>query len=198
MKYQVIYADPPWGYNNYREKINGAAAAHYPTLTDKALLDIPVGDLAEDDALLFLWATWPKLQEAMACMDAWGFKFVTAPFVWNKTTTKGDPHHGVGFWTPGSTEFVLLGRKGKGVPRRRDTRSQTKQLVNVWTESVIESPRGRHSAKPPEVRDKIIELVGDLPRIELFAREKVEGWDSTGLDLDGMDIRDFLSAKREA
>jgi len=198
-QYDVIYADPPWGYQNWTDAKNGAAVSAYKVLKDRDIIALPVHRIASPDSLCFMWCTWPKIEVGLAALKQWGFKYVTTPFVWNKTNAAGKPHHGVGFWTMGNTEFVLMGRRGKGIPRRKETRGKKRQLVNEYTESLVLSPVREHSSKPPEVRDHILDIVSDHEtRIELFARESVEGWDVTGLDLDGVDIRDFLPALSEA
>ncbi|MEE8114116.1 MAG: MT-A70 family methyltransferase, partial [Nitrososphaerales archaeon] len=87
-KYKIIYLDLPWCYANFTDSKNGAAVSQYPVLTDQDLVNLPVGDIAEKDALLFMWCTWPKLQVGLKCMNSYGFEFVTSPAVWMKTTKK--------------------------------------------------------------------------------------------------------------
>lgn len=182
--YRIILADPPWAYQNWTDKKNGAAKAHYTPLTEKELCDLPISDIADNNSLLFLWATFPKLQEALNVLEAWGFNYITTPFVWNKTYKDGKPYCGLGFWTRSGTEIVLMGKRGKGI-------SRLDEATNV--RQVITAPVKRpHSSKPPQVRKKIIQLVGDVKKIELFAREKAPGWDALGYELDGLDIRDSL------
>lgn len=183
-RYRIILADPPWSYQNWTDAKNGAAASAYPVLKDRDIINLPIQDIAEDDCMLFLWATWPKIEIALASMKNWGFQYVTAPVVWNKTNADGSPYHGIGFWAVGGSEFILMGRRGKGISRNPETRGKIKQVITM--------PRGKHSAKPPSARDQILGLVGDHSRIELFARDLIPGWDATGLELDGMDIRTFL------
>ncbi len=196
MKYSVILADPPWGYDNFREAINGAAASQYPTMTDKDIIGLDVGSIAEKDSLLFLWCTWPKLEIGMNALKSWGFKYVTCVHDWVKLNDPNgkaadNRYCGVGFWTRGGSEFVLMGRKGKGVKRR------PRKEVTEYQVHQAPLPKGKHSAKPPELHRKITALLGaDVIHgnaIELFARKAPPtGWDATGLDLDGKDIRDFL------
>lgn len=184
MKYDVILADPPWAYQNWTDKKNGAAAAHYKQLTDADICALPVDTIAAPDALLFLWATFPKLQEGLDVMRAWGFTYVTTPFVWNKTYADGRPYCGLGFWARSGAELVLLGRRGRGLRRQRGA---------TGVRQVVTAPVMRpHSSKPPEVRDRIVELVGDVPRVELFAREQAPGWHAIGNEIDGRDIREVL------
>lgn len=170
-KYNIIYADPPWSYQD--KKCNGACEFHYSTMKIEDICALPVKDLAADDCVLFLWVTYPMLQEAMQLIKAWGFKYKTIGFQWIKQNKSGNGYFfGLGRWTRGNTEAVLIATKGK--PKRAS--NSVSQLVFA--------PLGRHSAKPPIVRDKIVELMGDLPRVELFARDKAEGWDSWGNEVE--------------
>ena len=119
-----------------------------------------------------MWAVSPLLPEALEVMKAWGFKYITVAFVWSKHTKNKKKVSNIGRWTMGNVEICLLGRKGK--PQR--ICKNIKQLV--------EAERFRHSAKPSEVRDRIVQLMGDFPRIELFAREKTAGWDVWGNEVE--------------
>jgi N6-adenosine-specific RNA methylase IME4 len=181
-RYRVIYADPPWSYDD--AGVRGGVDHHYPTLDADALATLPVHLLAEPDAVLFMWATYPLLPDALRTMAAWGFTYKTIAFQWVKQNRKADTDFvGMGRWTRGNTEPCLLGVRGK--PKRTGAAS---------VRQVVRAPVAKHSAKPPEVRDRIVDLLGDVPRIELFAREQADGWESTGLDLDGLDLRDVLKA----
>ena len=172
-KYQIIYADPPWLYNNGgNQKSRGMARGSFECmpLEDIKNLKIPV----DDNAMLFLWATMPKLKEALEVIEAWGFKYITCAFVWIKQNPSGvGIYSGLGHWVNGNAELCLLGRKGKTLERK-----------NKAVKQIVISPRGRHSEKPNEVRDRIVQLLGDLPRIELFARQKTEGWDVWGNEVE--------------
>lgn len=166
-KYSVIYADPPWRYAD--RGCNGNAEAHYPTMKIQEIEKLPVKDIAGKDCVLFLWTTYPMMQEAMDLIKAWGFKYKTIGFQWVKQNRSGNGlFFGLGRWTRGNTEPCLIAVKGK--PKRVD---------NAVSQLIV-SPIGRHSAKPAEARDRIVKLMGDVPRIELFARERVEGWDAWG------------------
>lgn len=166
-KYSVIYADPPWRYAD--RGCNGNAEAHYPTMKIQEIEKLPVKEIAGKDCVLFLWTTYPMMQEAMDLIKAWGFKYKTIGFQWVKQNRSGNGFFfGLGRWTRGNTEPCLIAVKGK--PKRVD---------NAVSQLVV-SPIGRHSAKPAEVRDRIVKLMGDVPRIELFARERVDGWDAWG------------------
>lgn len=170
--YTVIYADPPWRYGD-KCLHRGGAERHYQTVGLPALVALPVQNLANEDAALFLWSTSPMLPEAMQVLNAWGFAYKTIAFTWVKTTKKsGDLAWGMGHWTRANAEHVLLGIRGK--PKR----------VSAAVHQVVISPRTKHSQKPDEVRQRIETLMGDVPRVELFARKQAPGWDVWGIDVE--------------
>ena len=177
-KYQIIYDDPPWSYND--QGCQGTMANHYRGMNIEDICKLPVGGIADKDCVLFLWATYPMLKEALAVIEAWGFKYKSIAFQWIKLNKKnGKYFYGLGRWTRGNTECCLLATKGK--PKRKS--------ASVF--QIIEAPLKRHSEKPEIVRDKIIQLMGDLPRIELFARKEnklfdnFRGWDVWGNEVMG-------------
>lgn len=166
-KYNIIYADPPWRYHD--KKCNGACEFHYSTMDIKNICNLPIRNITEKDSVLFLWTTYPMLQEAMNLIKAWGFKYKTIGFQWVKQNKSGNGFFfGLGRWTRGNTECCLIATKGK--PKR----------INNGVSQLIVSPIQAHSKKPDEAREKIVDLMGDLPRIELFARQYAEGWDCWG------------------
>ena len=166
-KYAVIYADPPWGYRNRGTR--AAAEKHYRTMSIGDIKALPVADIASEDCALFLWSTFPMLPEALETIRAWGFRYKTAAFVWAKQNRRSPGWFwGLGNWTRSNAEICLLATKGR--PER----------VSASVHSLICSPVGKHSEKPNEARKRIVELMGDVPRIELFARERVTGWDAWG------------------
>lgn len=178
-KYQIIYADPPWRYSN--RSIRTGAEKQYQTMTLKGLCALPVKDLAADDAVLFMWATYPTLPDALKLMDAWGFTYKTLAFQWVKLNQSGNGYKfGLGFWTRGNTEPCLLGVRG-GIKRKDNTVSQ-----------LIFSPIREHSRKPDEVRDKIVRLMGgeNMNKIELFARTSTPGWDVFGNETNKFDLKE--------
>ncbi|MHB9070250.1 MAG: MT-A70 family methyltransferase [Sedimentisphaerales bacterium] len=180
-KYGIIYADVPWLYQNPKNYDSAMGGVSYPTLTLDEIKNLPVNEIADKNCALFFWATMPKLNEAMEVIDAWGFKYTTCAFTWVKMNPKsGGIYSGMGHWTNGNAELCLFAKKGH--PKR--------QAKNV--KQIVMTPRGRHSAKPDEIRCRIVNLIGDIPRIELFARQKVDGWDCLGNDIDGRDIREAL------
>ena len=167
----MIYADPPWRYT--QKGLQGAAEKHYPTMGIDEICALPVADLAAPNSALFLWATFPQLPEALRLIRAWGFTFKTVAFVWLKLNKKSPTwFYGLGYWTRGNAEICLLAKRGK--PKRR----------SAGVHQFIISPVEEHSKKPDVTRDKIIELAGDLPRVELFARQKTPGWDAWGNEVD--------------
>ena len=170
-KYNIVYADPPWNYNDKRtgKKMSGGASNHYSTMKLNDIKKLPIGNLTNENCMLFLWATFPNLQEALEVIKAWGFKYKTLGFSWIKTNKKnGKPFFGIGYYTKSNCEVCLIGVKGRPF-KESDAIS-----------SVVIAPREEHSKKPNEVREKIVTLCGDVPRIELFARQKVNGWDCWG------------------
>ena len=166
-KYGIIYADPPWEYSD--KGCNGAAAEHYPSMSTSDICSLPVKSLAANNCVLFLWTTYPMIQNALNVIHAWGFSYKSIAFQWVKTNKSGFGFfYGLGRWTRGNTEACLLAVRGK--PSR--VSNSVSQLIFALVQ--------QHSKKPDETRDRIIQLVGDQPRIELFARETPKGWDAWG------------------
>ena len=161
--YRVIYADPPWQYGSSGLDQYGPAERHYPTLSIDQLCDLAVDgrhvrDLADDSAVLFLWATSPLLPDALTVMSAWGFAY-KASFVWDKVK------HNYGHYNSVRHELMLLGTRGSCLP-------DSARLHD----SVVTIERTTHSAKPAHFRALIDELYGTGDRVELFARETADGW----------------------
>ena len=170
-KYNIIYADPPWRYQD--RKCNGACEFHYNTMKIDEICKLPIQKITEKDAVLFLWCTYPMLQEALQLINAWGFRYKTIGFQWVKQNKSGNGFFfGLGRWTRGNTECCLIATKGK--PKR----------INNSVSQLIVSPIQAHSQKPSQTRDKIVQLLGDMPRIELFARQTADGWDCWGNETD--------------
>lgn len=174
-KYSIIYADPPWSYRDKRDKyprLCGGASRHYQTMNIDDIKGIDIPSISEKNCMLFLWATFPNLREALEVISSWGFTYKTLAFSWIKTNKRnGKPFFGIGYYTKSNCEVCLLGVKGRPI----------KQSNSV--SSVIISPREQHSKKPDEIRDRIISLCGDVPKIELFARHKSAGWDVWGNEI---------------
>jgi N6-adenosine-specific RNA methylase IME4 len=163
-KYKTIYVDPPWPERG-GGKIKRGADRHYRLMTVKDIMALPVTDLAEDNAHLYLWATNNYLKAALSVMDAWGFDFKTM-------ITWGKDKFGLGQYFRGQTEHCLFGVRGNLPYKIIDGKRQQGTTL-------ILSPRREHSQKPDEMRT-MIEKVSYAPRIELFARERVDGWDAWG------------------
>lgn len=165
-KYSIIYADPPWSYRNGG---NGRAKRHYSLMSTDEICALPVPGIAAEDCALFLWATLPLLPDAFEVIRAWGFYYRCAAFVWVKPN-KVSPGWavGTGFWTRANAEICLLATKGT---MKRQSKS---------VQQIICEPRREHSRKPDETRERILQLFGDLPRVELFARRPAEGWQVWG------------------
>ena len=172
-KYEIIYADPPWTYNDKASAGNRGAGFKYSLMTIDQIESLPVSEIAADNCVLFMWHVAPMPEEALRVVKAWGFTLKTMKgFTWAKQNKKSDGFFmGMGNWTRANTEDCLIAVKGK--PKRID--ASVRQLV-------ISRLRG-HSQKPDEVRSAIVQLMGDLPRIELFARQTADGWDSWGNEL---------------
>lgn len=174
-QYQVIYADPPWHYYGDPNK-DQAAGKHYSLMSNAEIGALPVASITAPHAALFLWATGPRLPEAIEVMKAWGFHYRGVAYLWVKTA-KSDGHiiSGQGVrptFTKPTTEFLLVGSTSR--------RGRPLKLLTEAQGQVVLAPRGRHSEKPAVFRERIIALVGDVRRIELFARHRVPGWDAWG------------------
>jgi len=172
-KYNIIYADPPWDYGNTKNhngEFWGMADKHYSVMKLPDIKSLPLQNITSDDCYLFLWATSPFLEKVFEVIKVWGFKYATVGFVWikMKNDMSGVRKDGLGKYTISNAEYCLIARKGK---YRRLSKS---------VQQIIQTPKMAHSQKPAETRDRIIQLVGDLPRIELFARQKTDGWDCWG------------------
>jgi N6-adenosine-specific RNA methylase IME4 len=161
-KYPVIYADPPWRYE-HAESSTREIENHYPTMALEDICALPVADLATPDAILFLWATSPKLAEAMRVVESWGFTYRTCA-VWVKDKI------GMGYYFRQRHELLLVATRGAmptPAPANRP-------------DSVIEAPLGKHSAKPAEVAEQIEAMYPGLPWVELFCRAPRAGWAAWG------------------
>lgn len=181
-KYQVIYADPPWDYGGklqydkttiksenagFEKKIFlSSASFQYPTLKLRQLKGLDIPSIADDDCILFMWTTGPQLSNAVELGEAWGFAYKTVAFVWDKMM------HNPGRYTLSQTEFVLAFKRGR-FPSPRGARN-VRQMLAV--------PRGRHSEKPREVIEGITKMFPQQEKIELFARNRFDGWDAWGLE----------------
>tara|TARA_R110000868_G_scaffold271022_3_gene530492 strand:- start:7380 stop:7970 length:591 start_codon:yes stop_codon:yes gene_type:complete len=170
-RYKIIYADPPWRFSQginprktFSDKVKEEVHLHYPTLSDKEIIGLKVADIADEQCVLFLWTTDAHLEVAIKALNNWGFKYKTIAFTWNKK--RGF----MGKWTVKQCEICLLATKG----------TAHKLLKSFKEKSYLEEEKTKHSKKPSEFRNRIERMFGDVSRIELFAREKTEGWDVFG------------------
>ncbi len=175
-KYSIILADPPWDYENWNKKWHQEhaesrwAGKHYDLMPVEDICKLPVNEIADTNAVLFMWTISTMLPNALKVIESWGFKYKTIAFVWiKKNKIKDSFFTGMGFWTRANAEICLLAVKGKPLPR-----------ISHSVHQIIYTPIDKHSKKPAESRDRIVELLGDIPRIELFARDRVDGWDAWG------------------
>lgn len=192
-KYNLIYADPPWQYSN--QATRAATKNHYPTMTFQELKSLDIKSIADDNSMLVMWYTAAFASEAIEIAKAWGFTIKNMKlFTWVKLNknyhqniTKSmkksgcmnaddvfnlisdQLRFGLGNYTRANSEDCLIAVRGKGIQR-----------INKSVSQIILAPIGEHSAKPPEARDRIVQLYGDIPRVELFARQNVTGWDAWG------------------
>lgn len=183
-KYNIIYADPPWRYSkgvhqDYRKSHGGKdrlLESEYPTMTKKELLNLDVKRIANDDCALFMWFTYSHLEKALELCKAWGFKYKTIAFLWLKRSNKGKVLCNVGAWTLGSTEACLIATRGNMLQHKEC--NNIRQLVDPNTDIRLKGKS--HSRKPKEVAERIDLLFPNTEKIELFARQKTEGWDVWG------------------
>ncbi|MBO6755449.1 MAG: hypothetical protein JJ902_03930 [Roseibium sp.] len=163
-RFPVIYADPPWRYEN--PPVGGSNRSienHYPTMTLEEICALPVKDLATDDAILYMWATAPKLAECFQVLDAWGFEYRTN-MVWDKEVI------GMGYHARNQHEILLIAKRGDLPP----------PLAGTQPSSVYREKRGDHSAKPHYYYELIEGFYPQLPKIELFCRSPRDGWSVWG------------------
>ncbi|UTC28341.1 modification methylase [Brevundimonas phage vB_BpoS-Gurke] len=168
--YDVVLADPPWAYYGQQDKM-GAAANHYPTMTDEELLAFPMRQLLTDRGVLFVWVTSPRMDFAIDCLRAWGLHYRGIAFVWVKTRTDGSPIGAQGV-RPSIikplTELVLV---ASPVAKGRPMKLASEKVVQT-----VFAPRAEHSRKPDDIHARIEDLYPEASKIELFARRARPGW----------------------
>ncbi len=171
-KYTIIYADPPWAYKVWSNKGNGRSAeSHYNTMKIEEIINMKdtIQKISDENCVLFLWVTFPCLLEGLRILKEWGFKYKTCGFTWVKRNKVSDTwFFGLGHWTRANAELCLIATKG------------TIKRVSSKVPQIVDTRIEEHSKKPAIVRDRIVELIGDYPRIELFARQTADGWDCWG------------------
>ena len=193
MNFDVIYADPPWSFKTWSDEGKDRSPEnHYGCMSLADIEALPITEIAADNCALFVWATDPLLPKALQLIEAWGFTYKTVAFVWaklNKSAPKmmfseRDFFTGLGYWTRANPELCLLATRGK--PKR----------VSKAVRRLVIAPRREHSRKPDEVADRIVKLMGDVRRIELFARETRDGWQAWGDEAQKFDTPQRVGAFR--
>lgn len=172
MKYSILYADPPWRFQVYNRDsgLDKSPDRHYQTMMPCEIADLPIADMADKNALLAMWVYDPMLPAALTVAEAWGFKFKTVLFRWLKTGKNGKLAFGTGYHTRGGgCEECWLFSRGKGLP-----------VLSHSIRKEFYAPRREHSRKPDEVPGWLVDLYGDVPRVELFARTERPGWSAWG------------------
>lgn len=174
-KYKIIYADPAWSFTGHKYQdgnrgFGNKVEDRYNTMSIKDICNIPVNTITDNDAILFMWVVDSHLDKSFEVIKSWGFRFATIGFVWVKETNKKNYCYNLSKYTLKSTEICLIGLKGK----LKNIKKSNKVKSLIFAERTI------HSKKPNEVRRRIEEFCGDIPRIELFARQKTKGWDCWG------------------
>ncbi len=172
-KYDIIYADPPWEYSSRGPRSGMFGKLDYNSMKLRDVCALPIQDISKDNSVLFMWTTGAHiLTTAPTVIKHWGFIPIRIDSVWGKTTRNGKRHAPCGPWGMTDTEFLCMGVKGSMCSKQIKPR-------NLYT-LVKEPYTGIHSGKPKVFRKRIEKRFGDLPRIELFARAKVDKWDSWG------------------
>lgn len=178
--YKAVLADPPWAFQTRSgPRVPARGKQPYPVMSTEEIAALPVGDLCEPNAVLFLWMTWPTLQDAMWVITRWGFTYKTCAFCWTKASNRQldlfqddlEGTMGTGYWTRSNSEACLLATRGH--PKRLD----------ASVRQAIIAPRRQHSRKPEVVHGRIEQLVAG-PYLELFARRRHLGWDAWGNETD--------------
>lgn len=177
-KYNIVYADPAWKFSSkqlqkYSGKRFSSLDKEYSNSDSKEFEKWNVESFLYKDAACFMWTTDAHIPNAISLLNSWGFKYTTVAFIWSKKTKGGKQVATLGAWTMKNCEICLLGTRGKMLKHKKSN--------NVY--QLIEAERTRHSKKPDIFAEKIVEIFGDLPRIELFARDLKTGWDVFGNEI---------------
>jgi len=187
-RFKLIYADVPWHFKVHSSKGEGRSALqHYPVMSLKDVIDLPVQSIAEKDSVLLMWVIDPMIEQGYQVMRAWGYTPKTVGFYWAKTNKYALPtivsdylklermfFAGLGYYTRANVEQCILGTRGKGLAVR-----------DHGVRRLIVAPRGRHSEKPIQAYEGIERLFGDVSRVELFARRRRDGWSAFGNQVKG-------------
>lgn len=174
-KYNIIYADPPWSFSSKQlqkekgKRFNSLENVYHTEKTEN-MKNWNIKRICNNDSAIFMWTTDAHIKEAIDLMESWGFKYVTIAFIWSKRSKNNKEIYTLGAWTLKNCEICLFGTRGQMLKYKKS--NCIRQLVKA--------ERTKHSKKPDLVYSLIEELFGDLPRIELFARQQVKGWDCWG------------------
>jgi len=171
-KYNIIYADPAWEMG--RKSKNRVLVPKYDVMNSNDIINLPIEEIADDNCALLMWTINAKIPDAIKLIEKIGFRYVGVAFCWVKTSKKtGIPNcRMAGNYTLQGVELCLLAIKGSMKTQDRTVRQ------------VLMHPRLYHSKKPDIIRNEVVRLFGDLPRVELFARHNFEGWDAWGNEVD--------------
>lgn len=192
LPYNLIYLDPAWEYKVRSPKGKGRSAEnHYPVLTADEMKKLPMADIAAKNCAMVMWTTYPMLPQALELGTAWGFKFSTVLFTWAKLNKRAKVRQltvdhptnwfmGMGYTTRANPEIALYFTRGKP------------QICSHSVRNLVVTPIEGHSKKPDRIYGDLEQLFGDVPRIEIFARQQWTKWDAIGNEIDGQDIRDAL------
>ncbi len=170
-KYKIIYADPPWQTHYFKERKDGWISRELPykQMTDDEIKMLPIKNIVEDDAILFLWVIDNRIPMIKELMNAWGFEYKCVGFVWAKKAKTTDGVNATfSSYTRRTCEFCYIGTRGRYIVKKKNS------------DQFIFEPKREHSRKPDIIRNLIVEMIGNVPRIELFARQKTDGWDVWG------------------
>lgn len=174
--YQLILADPPWQFKTYsaKGKEKKSPENHYNTMDLEDIKNMPVKDIVAKDALCAMWCIDSMIPHALEVMEAWDFKMINVLFYWHKVTKDyKNPAFGLGYYTRKSMELCILGKRGKGL-----------KVLNKGIRQAIVEPIREHSRKPDCTHERLEKMFGDIKRLELFARQNKDGWDTWGNEVD--------------
>jgi len=175
MKFKVILIDCPWKYNNFSKSANGAP--QYPTMTFEELRDLPIQTWTDKNCLMASWCTWPMLPQGIKLIEHWGFEYITG-CPWIKTLPKSETIRcGTGFWMQATSEPLILARKGKVSPPKKEKR----RGLLIGNDRQFYGPINKHSDKPEDI-PTWLENHFEGPYLELFARKSRPNWISWGID----------------
>ena len=170
-KYQIVYADPPWDMR-YVKGLKGGIHCFdmpYSTMSDEEIMALPIKDIIDKNSILFMWVIDSRIPKVKEIMESWGFRYITVGFIWNKKAETTNGYNAIlSQYTRKSCEFCFIGRCGEKI------------VKNSNVDQFISESKKEHSKKPKVVRERILKMCGDISRIELFSRDRIEGWDCWG------------------